>query len=683
MPKRYTKIALPSYRYIPGKNCRPTGLKKFSNRWDEKEWKKNQAYLYGRDLFNHGYWWELHEVWEKLWLATDRKGIDAQFLQGVIQIGSAFLKKNQNRAAGSHRLFQSGIKKLEMVQKEKSPFAGIRLKTWIPKITKRYANYKGLVLLFALFAPMTAAAQYKPAPIRAQNIETITATFKNLKIVFRGNVLIQDDVLYQALRINPQTAVNAKTLRTGLNRLYELYRRHGYTLAQIKTEKRKDRWLVYIDEGRLKGIMIQGLNWYETYMLRKNLFPHQVFNAKLLEKKLALWKDTGNFSKITYEHTKSDHFDEILQTPITALGDQLSSRNELMIQTTGGLYDLYIYFEGKKRIGGVGFSLVHNSTNLIGLKTRYDKESAFLNKDFLDLSASSGITLHDSIEPNSSNTKIYSNTNLKGLWRTPPLGKDWFRLHLDLDAAGLNEQRLDLPLDEYRLLHLSSALYADFEVRRHKTLSCDGGYDLRHAFALDRIASNPFNPPIMTEKNFFTGLRLDFLFGKPKMQRDWNHKLEVDYRAYFRGGNNDFLHETIAGYHRTFTYPFFDVYTQASAALLTGTIHFFDELPPSRLGFSASLNRKIYLKKGGSMGGEARFNIYQRDIQVGIFDEILVFGKVDRTTNLESLEFANAVGPASYFLFFDTFQIYLKYAFGITTEQTTSHDVMVGLRKIL
>jgi hypothetical protein len=32
------------------------------------------AFLWGLDLFNHGYYWEAHEAWEGLWQVADRDG---------------------------------------------------------------------------------------------------------------------------------------------------------------------------------------------------------------------------------------------------------------------------------------------------------------------------------------------------------------------------------------------------------------------------------------------------------------------------------------------------------------------------------------------------------------------------------------------------------------------------------
>ena len=49
-------------------------------------------YLYGIDLYNYAYWWECHEVLERLWHAAGRKTEQANFFRALIQLAAANLK---------------------------------------------------------------------------------------------------------------------------------------------------------------------------------------------------------------------------------------------------------------------------------------------------------------------------------------------------------------------------------------------------------------------------------------------------------------------------------------------------------------------------------------------------------------------------------------------------------------
>ena len=57
-------------------------------------------FLLGVDLFNHGYYWEAHEVWEGLWRTIDRSDPRSAFLQGLIHLAAAGVKVREGQPAG-------------------------------------------------------------------------------------------------------------------------------------------------------------------------------------------------------------------------------------------------------------------------------------------------------------------------------------------------------------------------------------------------------------------------------------------------------------------------------------------------------------------------------------------------------------------------------------------------------
>ena len=100
---------LPPYSYVPGRfphpisdpaghqvgksPPRPTPI-------EPHDWASSRAYLFGCDLFNHGYYWEAHETWESVWLACGRSGVTADFLKGLIKLAAAGVKAREGRPAG-------------------------------------------------------------------------------------------------------------------------------------------------------------------------------------------------------------------------------------------------------------------------------------------------------------------------------------------------------------------------------------------------------------------------------------------------------------------------------------------------------------------------------------------------------------------------------------------------------
>ena len=105
-------IPLPSYAYVPGRHPHPTrdpaghsfGAPKPSfPPLDPERWATSRPYLYGIDLFNHGYYWEAHEVWEGLWRAHGRTETIALFFKGLIALAAAGVKYRQGRPIGVQR----------------------------------------------------------------------------------------------------------------------------------------------------------------------------------------------------------------------------------------------------------------------------------------------------------------------------------------------------------------------------------------------------------------------------------------------------------------------------------------------------------------------------------------------------------------------------------------------------
>jgi len=146
---RYTQKPFPAYRFIPGINPHPQRDPKghsYGKVSEEvkyqpaEEWKKNQNYLYGVDLYNYAYWWESHEAWEDLWHTTNKDLHEGQFLQGLIQISAAFIKWHLHQDIGMNRLYQIGIGRLEFVCQKFPNYMGLDLKTHIQMLKKHFAQ---------------------------------------------------------------------------------------------------------------------------------------------------------------------------------------------------------------------------------------------------------------------------------------------------------------------------------------------------------------------------------------------------------------------------------------------------------------------------------------------------------------------------------------------------------------
>ena len=62
----------------------------------------SDVFLWGLDLFNHGYYWEAHEAWEGLWQVVDRGVPSRMLFKGLILLSAAGVKIREGEHPGGH-----------------------------------------------------------------------------------------------------------------------------------------------------------------------------------------------------------------------------------------------------------------------------------------------------------------------------------------------------------------------------------------------------------------------------------------------------------------------------------------------------------------------------------------------------------------------------------------------------
>ena len=124
---------LPPYAYQPGRNPHPVrdpGGHSFGKEPDEPDapdptrWRECGDYLYGIDLFNHGFYWEAHEAWEGLWHALGRRGVTATYVQALINLAAAGFKARWGNVRGVRANAQTAARLFESAARQLGPDSG-------------------------------------------------------------------------------------------------------------------------------------------------------------------------------------------------------------------------------------------------------------------------------------------------------------------------------------------------------------------------------------------------------------------------------------------------------------------------------------------------------------------------------------------------------------------------------
>jgi uncharacterized protein len=127
---RYSQKPLPPYSYVPGFTPHPVSdprghlrgqAPEAATPLDPQRWSESGAYRFAVDLFNHGYYWEAHEVWESLWHAAGRRGPMAIWLKALIKLSAAAVKLREGNARGVERHARRTLELLHELEAENSP----------------------------------------------------------------------------------------------------------------------------------------------------------------------------------------------------------------------------------------------------------------------------------------------------------------------------------------------------------------------------------------------------------------------------------------------------------------------------------------------------------------------------------------------------------------------------------
>ena len=114
---RFTDRPMPRYRHVPGETPHPIRSPQgHSYRPGGEEEKslpdlnyvsgfEHEDFRFGLDLFNEGYWWECHEVFEQFWHASGMGTPAGHVLQAIIQCAAAHLKYATGQTPGAMKLF--------------------------------------------------------------------------------------------------------------------------------------------------------------------------------------------------------------------------------------------------------------------------------------------------------------------------------------------------------------------------------------------------------------------------------------------------------------------------------------------------------------------------------------------------------------------------------------------------
>ena len=134
--QRYTDLPLPEWRCVPVHAAVPDRERldpvtaDVPERLDAEAAARHPAFLFGIDLFNTGFFWEAHEVWEPCWMALAPNSRERTGCQALIQGANACLKLRLGWRKAFFRLNDEVSRLGREAAAGQSAVLGIALEPW-------------------------------------------------------------------------------------------------------------------------------------------------------------------------------------------------------------------------------------------------------------------------------------------------------------------------------------------------------------------------------------------------------------------------------------------------------------------------------------------------------------------------------------------------------------------------
>ena len=146
-------VPFPAYAFVPGRFPNPI-TDPLGHRFakphvvpeplDPERPIASREFLTAIDLFNAGFYWEAHEVWESLWIVAGRTGAGADFLKGLIKLAAAGVKAREGQIVGVQRHSRRASELFESVRatlpENQLLYAGLSFDTLIQFASSLAAN---------------------------------------------------------------------------------------------------------------------------------------------------------------------------------------------------------------------------------------------------------------------------------------------------------------------------------------------------------------------------------------------------------------------------------------------------------------------------------------------------------------------------------------------------------------
>jgi len=474
-------------------------------------------------------------------------------------------------------------------------------------------------------------------------------------LVFRGNVALLEDVYRSYLDLPASTKATPATARTVATRLASFLHHAGYALATVRARPEGDQLIVDVDEGRLDKIIFLGGGAFETLRLRLDLNIQQdVFNQPELERQLASLARRLGLGEFAYEIVPVPN----ISAPRTQFDDPEMERLSMGAVRPGRPYELHILVQPGRFRPGISPEIEINSVQGGAIGATYNSGRLIFQDDRWKVGGLIAGSLRQKLDGSGSSFTFTRTLGEVG-YEAPPIAgvlRPALRARVELK----DNQREDLNLESFMFTRLSAGVAILFLPIPQVRASLGGGIERRLLYSLEPAAGRT---PVfgsdydVAETRPYGEVSLELTFDPESIRRDRHHRLGLEARVYGppHTGEEGSVHLN-GWYQKMFPFGWNEMWFELRGISRTGSVLFSEETSIGGDTLRGPWGGE-YARRSAGLLLEYRYSLLRDVFKLGLFHNVAAYGAINRTTNTESLSYANALGLGIHALIIDEFQL--------------------------
>jgi hypothetical protein len=246
-----------------------------------------------------------------------------------------------------------------------------------------------------------------------------------------------------------------------------------------------------------------------------------------------------------------------------------------------------------------------------------------------------------------------------------------------------DRQRPDLNLESFKFATLGASGQLAFVPTGYLRASITLGIERRLLFS--PVAAAGEIPPMsivpLAQTRLFGELGLKLTFDPESLRLDHHHQVTLAARAYTppHADSDGALHLDLR-WQKFFPFGWHELWFEALGISRTGFVLFPEEVSIGGDALRGPFGTE-YARQQAAFQTEFRYSLLRDVFKLGLFNNVVAYGRIDRTTNAQSAALADGIGVGFHALLIDEFALDAYYSIGFATGNRFDRGASLSIRQ--